>query len=55
MRKLDKDGDGEVTEVEFFTYMVVKLGKCDKKRWQVCAPNLPTSTSLERLHHAGGS
>jgi len=31
MKKLDKDGDGEVTEVEFFTYMVVKLGKTDKK------------------------
>jgi hypothetical protein len=30
MRKLDKDGDGSVTEVEFFTYMVAKMGKADK-------------------------
>jgi len=30
MRKLDKDGDGSVTEVEFFTYMVSKMGKADK-------------------------
>lgn len=30
MRKLDKDGDGSVTEVEFFTYMVTKMGKADK-------------------------
>lgn len=31
MRKLDKDGDGEITELEFFTYMVVKLGKTTKE------------------------